>query len=71
MKILNMSKKKFDSLELLELPNHVFNTEGKIYILPSKNRWQSEIKLLKKLYLKQVVLNMPMKLLLKKMRFRV
>ena len=50
MKILNMSKKKFDSLELLELPNHVFNTEGKIYVLPSKNKWQSEIKLLKKLY---------------------
>ena len=32
MKITNISEKKFNSLKPFELPNNVFNNEGKMYI---------------------------------------
>ena len=51
METINITKKRFDSLERYKIPNYVFNTEGILYILPIKNRWNTQIKLLKKLYL--------------------
>ena len=51
MEIEKLTKKRFESLEPYELPNHVLNTEAKMYILPIKNRWQTINKLLKRLYI--------------------
>ena len=51
METINITKKRFESLEKYQIPNYVFNTEGTLYILPIKNRWDSQIKLLKRLYL--------------------
>lgn len=50
MEIMNLSQKKFASLERYELPKEVFNTEEKMYILPIKNRWKTVDKILKRLY---------------------
>ena len=51
METINITKRKFDSLERYNLPNYVYNTEGVLYILPIKNRWVEQTKLLKRLYL--------------------
>ena len=51
METINLTKKTFNSLECYELPNYVYNTEGTLYILPIKNRWNTQLKLLKRLYL--------------------
>jgi len=51
METINITKKRFDSLKQYKLPNYVYNTEGTLYILPLKNRWNTQIKLLKRLYL--------------------
>lgn len=51
METINLTKKTFNSLEYYELPNYVYNTEGSLYILPIKNRWNTQLKLLKRLYL--------------------
>jgi len=51
METINITKKRFESLEKYQIPNYVFNTEGTLYILPIKSRWDSQIKLLKRLYL--------------------
>jgi len=50
MEIMNLSQKKFASLERYELPKEVFNTEAKMYVLPVKNRWNAVNKILKRLY---------------------
>ena len=50
METMNLSKKRFDSLEKYKLPQSVFNTEAELYILPVKNRWESTTKMFKKLY---------------------
>lgn len=50
METMNLSKKRFDSLEKYELPITVFNTEAQLYVLPVKNRWESVNKMFKKLY---------------------
>lgn len=50
MEIMNLSQKKFESLERYELPKDVFNTEAKMYVLPQKNRWNTVNKILKRLY---------------------
>ncbi|MBQ2872974.1 MAG: serine/threonine protein kinase [Bacilli bacterium] len=50
MEIMNLSQKKFHSLERYELPKEIFNTEAKMYILPIKNRWNTVNKILKRLY---------------------
>jgi serine/threonine protein kinase len=50
MEIMNLSQKKFASLERYELPKDVFNTEAKMYVLPIKNRWNTVNKILKRLY---------------------
>ena len=51
METINITKKRFDSLKQYQLPNYVYNTEGTLYVLPLKNRWNTQIKLLKRLYL--------------------
>lgn len=50
MQILNMSKKRFDNLPPLELPGGVFNTEASMFLIPSKNKWNPNQFVLKKLY---------------------
>jgi len=51
METISLTKKRFESLTPYELPNYVYNTEGTLYILPIKNRWNTGMKLLKRLYL--------------------
>lgn len=51
MQTINISKKRFESLQRYQIPNYVYNTEGTIYVLPIKNKWETQMKLLKKLYL--------------------
>ena len=51
MEVINLSKKRFESLEPYELPANIFNTEAKMYVLPIKNRWQTVNMLLKRLYI--------------------
>ena len=50
MEIMNLSQKKFESLERYELPKEIFNTEAKMYVLPLKSRWKTINKILKRLY---------------------
>lgn len=50
MEIINLSQKKFNTLERYELPKEIFNTEAKMYVLPIKNRWNTVNKILKRLY---------------------
>lgn len=51
METISITRKRFESLECYDLPNYVFNTEGTLYILPIKSRWDTKLKLLKRLYL--------------------
>lgn len=39
MHIMNMSKKKFESLKTLPLEDNIFNTEAKMYVFNEKNGW--------------------------------
>lgn len=50
METMNISKKRFNSLERYKLPNEVFNTEAELYVLPVKNKWENTNKILKRLY---------------------
>ena len=52
MKIINISKNKFNNLEKLELSSNTLGTEGEIYILKYPN---GKDKILKKLYLSEGV----------------
>ena len=51
METISLTKKRFESLECYDLPNYVYNTKGTLYILPIKSRWDTKLKLLKRLYL--------------------
>lgn len=50
MQTLNISKKRFASLERYQLPNYIINSEANLYVLPEKNKWETKLKLLKSLY---------------------
>ena len=50
MQILNMTKKRFDSLEPLDLPNGIFNTEATMFLVPEKNKWRKKQEVLKKFF---------------------
>lgn len=50
MQILNMSRRRFETLKPLELPNSVFNTEAQMFIVPGKNKWSKKQSILKRLY---------------------
>ncbi len=51
METISLTKKRFETLTPYELPNYVYNTEGTLYVLPIKNRWTTQLKLLKRLFL--------------------
>lgn len=51
MKIINISKNRFENLERYQLPSSIFNGEAQMYILPIKNQWETVNKLLKRLYI--------------------
>ena len=51
METISLTKKRFETLDRYELPNYVYNTEGTLYVLPIKSRWDTHLKLLKRLYL--------------------
>lgn len=51
MQILNISRRRFDTLKPLELPNTVFNTEAQMFIVPGKNQWSKKQSVLKRLYI--------------------
>lgn len=38
MEVINLSSRSFKGLRTLELPNTVYNTEGKIYIYEDKDK---------------------------------
>ena len=50
MQTLNISKKRFASLEKYKLPSYIINSEAILYVLPEKNKWETRLKLLKSLY---------------------
>jgi len=49
MEVINISKKRYENLESLQLPTSVFNGEAQMYILPIKNKNEIVNKLLKRL----------------------
>lgn len=51
MEVINLSSRSFKGLRTLELPNTVYNTEGKIYIYEDKDKWDKRIHLVKRLYI--------------------
>ena len=51
MKIINISKNRFDKLEKYRLPSSIFNGEAQMYLLPIKNRWETLNKILKRFYI--------------------
>ena len=50
MEVVNISKRKYASLQPLVLPKNVSNTEAQMYILPAKNKWRRSEFVLKRLY---------------------
>ena len=48
MKVISISKKRFENLEKYQLPSSIFNSEAVLYTLPIKNRWETINKLLKR-----------------------
>lgn len=51
MQIVNLKRREFNNLKLLELPNNIFNTEAQMYVIPSKNKWDKKQTILKRLYI--------------------
>ena len=49
MKVISISKKRFENLEKYQLPSSIFNSEAVLYTLPIKNRWNIENKILKEI----------------------
>lgn len=63
MEVINLSSRSFKGLRTLELPNIVYNTEGKIYVYEDKDKWNKRMHLVKRLLL-IVVLYLVISLLL-------
>lgn len=53
MKIKNISETKLTSLQKLNLPNDILNTESEILIFDSKDKWSKNKKVFKKLYINE------------------
>lgn len=51
MKVENISDKKFKTLEKLDLPLNILNTESELFVFESKNKWDKGTKVFKKLYI--------------------
>lgn len=50
METISISHKKFKELENLELDSSILNTEGKLYFIKDKNKWNTNMKLVKRFY---------------------
>ena len=50
MNIVSISHNKFRELKKLELSKKIMNTEGTLYRITDKNKWQNEEKVIKKFY---------------------
>lgn len=53
METVVLSKKKFDSLEPLDLDKSILNSEGQLFRFSEKRKWENDPKLLKKLYINE------------------
>lgn len=51
MEVINYSKHKFNKMPKLELSRNIINTEGVLYFLPYKDKWNNEIKVFKKFHI--------------------
>ena len=51
MKVENISEKKLSFLDKINLPSNILNTESEIFIFESKNKWDKDKKVFKKLYI--------------------
>ncbi|MGM9879325.1 MAG: hypothetical protein ACI31R_04800 [Bacilli bacterium] len=51
MKVKNISEKKLSFLDKLKLPSDILNTESEIFIFESKDKWDKNEKVFKKLYI--------------------
>lgn len=51
MKVENISEKKLSFLDKINLPSNILNTESQIFIFESKNKWDKNKKVFKKLYI--------------------
>ena len=51
MKVENISEKKLSFLDKINLPSNILNTESEIFIFESKNKWDKNKKVFKKLYI--------------------
>lgn len=50
MQILNMTERRFKSLEPLDLSDITFNTEATMFLIAEKNKWRKKQEILKKLH---------------------
>lgn len=50
MKVMNISRNRFNHLEPFILDKTIYNTEAKLYFFQDKNKWDRELKLFKRLY---------------------
>ena len=50
METMSISYKKFKELKKLELDNSILNTEGKLFFVIDKNKWNTKMKLVKSFY---------------------
>lgn len=50
MKIVSISNSKFKELKKLELSKKILNTEGVLYRITDKNKWENQEKVIKKFY---------------------
>ena len=50
MKVIEISKSLYKSLNKLKLDSKIFNTEAEIYVIPTNDQWKKNSKILKKLY---------------------
>ena len=48
METISISYKKFNQLKKLELDSSILNTEGKLFFIKDKNKWNTKMKLVKK-----------------------
>jgi hypothetical protein len=50
MEVIEIPKNLYKSLSKLRLDSKIFNTEAEIYVIPNKEHWKKNSKILKKLY---------------------
>lgn len=50
MQIEKMTRRKFETLKPLDIPDCVYNSEAQMYVIPGKNKWNQKKTVLKRLY---------------------